>query len=62
MSIIVLFKKNSLTNQFHFCLSSQVSVIRGQVLFKNGQPLIGVKVSAASNPQFGYTLTRANGM
>jgi len=39
-----------------------VSVIRGQVLFKNGQPLIGVKVSAVSNPAFGYTLTRNNGM
>jgi hypothetical protein len=42
--------------------SSQVSVIRGQVLYKNGQPLIGVKVGSLSNPAYGYTLTRQNGM
>jgi len=39
-----------------------VSVVRGQLLFKNGQPLIGVKVSSLDNPSFGYTLSRNNGM
>lgn len=41
---------------------NQVSVIRGQVLYKNGQPLIGVKVSSKSHPSYGYTLTRNNGI
>lgn len=49
-------------NLFMFYYFSQVSIIRGQVVFKNGQPLIGVKVSALSAPSYGYTLTRTNGM
>jgi hypothetical protein len=36
-------------------------VIRGQVLFKNEQPLIGVKITSLSN-KYGYTLSRSNGI
>jgi hypothetical protein len=45
-----------------FLFFSHVTVVRGQVLFKNGQPLIGVKVSVVGNSDYGFTLTRDNGM
>ena len=31
-------------------------------MFKNGQPLIGVKINVLSNPLYGYTLSRNNGI
>ncbi|XP_042198552.1 teneurin-3 isoform X3 [Callorhinchus milii] len=38
------------------------SVIRGQVLTADGTPLIGVNVSFLHYPQYGYTITRHDGM
>ena len=52
----------SIFNKTSHDFYSQVSVIRGRVVFKNGQPLIGVKVSVSANQMYGYTLSRANGM
>ncbi|CAL1263020.1 unnamed protein product [Larinioides sclopetarius] len=40
---------------------SRVSVARGQVINKEGTGLIGVRVSVATDPQFGFTLTRVDG-
>ncbi|XP_054706781.1 teneurin-m-like [Uloborus diversus] len=40
---------------------SRVSVARGQVINKEGTGLIGVRVSVATDPQFGFTLTRPDG-
>ncbi|MDG5815419.1 RHS repeat-associated core domain-containing protein [Chitinispirillales bacterium ANBcel5] len=40
----------------------RVAVIKGMVLDRDGNPLPGVRVSVHSHPQFGYTLTRADGM
>ncbi|GFY52622.1 teneurin-a [Trichonephila inaurata madagascariensis] len=40
---------------------SRVSVARGQVVNKEGTGLIGVRVSVATDPQFGFTLTRLDG-
>jgi len=57
-----LYFKMDIINLFFLTFYSQVSVIRGQVMYKNGQPLIGVKVGSVSNPAYGYTLTRQNGM
>ncbi|XP_062905509.1 teneurin-3 isoform X5 [Mobula hypostoma] len=42
--------------------SSLSSVIRGQVLTADGTPLIGVNVSFLHYPQYGYTITRQDGM
>lgn len=44
-----------------FCCSL-VSVIRGQVLTGDGTPLIGVNVSFLHYPEYGYTVTRQDGM
>ncbi len=41
--------------------SSRVSVIRGQVISREGNGLIGIRVSVATDPQFGFTLTRGDG-
>lgn len=41
---------------------SLASVIRGQVLTGDGTPLIGVNVSFLHYPQYGYTITRQDGM
>ncbi|KAK9398970.1 teneurin-4 [Crotalus adamanteus] len=41
---------------------SLASVIRGQVLTADGTPLIGVNVSFLHYPDFGYTITRQDGM
>ncbi|KAB0352571.1 hypothetical protein FD754_017428, partial [Muntiacus muntjak] len=38
------------------------SVIRGQVLTADGTPLIGVNVSFFHYPEYGYTITRQDGM
>ena len=40
----------------------RASVVRGQVLDTAGAPLPGVTVDVADHPQFGQTLTRADGM
>ncbi|XP_051920619.1 teneurin-3 isoform X7 [Hippocampus zosterae] len=42
--------------------SSLASVIRGQVLTGDGTPLIGVNVSFPHYPDYGYTVTRQDGM
>ena len=39
----------------------RVSVIRGQVVSKEFNGLIGVRVSVSTDPQFGFTLTRSDG-
>jgi hypothetical protein len=36
-------------------------VIRGQVISREGNGLIGIRVSVATDPQFGFTLTRGDG-
>ncbi|XP_078534116.1 teneurin-3 isoform X2 [Lissotriton helveticus] len=41
---------------------SLASVIRGQVLTADGTPLIGVNVSFLHYPDYGYTITRQDGM
>ncbi|XP_064481434.1 teneurin-m-like isoform X2 [Ornithodoros turicata] len=40
---------------------SRVSVIRGRVTSKEGNGIIGIRVSVATDPQFGFTLTRNDG-
>lgn len=45
-----------------FVLRSLASVIRGQVLTADGTPLIGVNVSFLHYSQYGYTITRQDGM
>ncbi|GIY23362.1 hypothetical protein CEXT_49991 [Caerostris extrusa] len=39
----------------------RVSVIRGRVVSREGNGLIGIRVSVATDPQFGFTLTRSDG-
>jgi hypothetical protein len=41
---------------------SLASIIRGQVLTGDGTPLIGVNVSFRDYPDYGYTVTRQDGM
>lgn len=41
---------------------SLASVIRGQVLTADGTPLIGVNVSFLHYSEYGYTITRQDGM
>uniref|UniRef100_A0A673JQA4 Teneurin-2 n=1 Tax=Sinocyclocheilus rhinocerous TaxID=307959 RepID=A0A673JQA4_9TELE len=41
--------------------ASLASLIRGQVVTTDGTPLVGVNVSFAKYPQYGYTLTRQDG-
>ncbi|XP_043918466.1 teneurin-3 isoform X3 [Protopterus annectens] len=41
---------------------SHASVIRGQVLTADGTPLIGVNVTFLHYPEYGYTITRQDGM
>ncbi|CAM4356869.1 unnamed protein product [Lepidochelys olivacea] len=36
-------------------------VIRGQVITSDGTPLVGVNISFANNPLFGYTISRQDG-
>ncbi|XP_015786366.1 teneurin-m-like isoform X2 [Tetranychus urticae] len=40
---------------------SRVSVIRGQVITPDGNGLTGIRISVATDPQFGFTLTRPDG-
>ncbi|CAB1337375.1 unnamed protein product, partial [Coregonus sp. 'balchen'] len=42
--------------------SSLASIIRGLVLTGDGTPLIGVNVSFRDYPEYGYTITRQDGM
>ncbi|TSL04381.1 Teneurin-2 [Bagarius yarrelli] len=42
--------------------ASLASLIRGQVLTSDGTPLVGVNVSFVNYPQYGYTMTRQDGM
>ncbi|KAL0974317.1 hypothetical protein UPYG_G00218740 [Umbra pygmaea] len=42
--------------------SSLASIIRGQVLTGDATPLIGVNVSFQDYPEYGYTVTRQDGM
>ncbi|GBM06562.1 hypothetical protein AVEN_220011-1 [Araneus ventricosus] len=44
-----------------FRSQSRVSVIRGRVVSREGNGLIGIRVSVATDPQFGFTLTRSDG-
>ena len=41
---------------------SQVSVIRGMVLSTDQSPLIGVRVDVVTQPLYGFTLTREQGL
>ena len=40
----------------------QAAVVRGRVLTRAGLPISGVTVSIAGHPEFGSTMTRANGL
>jgi len=40
----------------------QVAVLRGKVLTREHQPLPGVKITILDHPEFGYTLSRADGV
>lgn len=40
----------------------RVSVLRGKVLTRAGQPLPGVQITILNHPEFGQTLSRADGM
>lgn len=46
----------------HAFNESQVSVISGKVLTRDGSPLIGVRVGVVTQPLYGYTFTRKGGM
>ncbi|KAJ6664886.1 hypothetical protein lerEdw1_005858 [Lerista edwardsae] len=50
-----LFQLLSLSPCSHPC------VIRGQVMTSDGTPLVGVNISFANNPLFGYTISRQDG-
>jgi RHS repeat-associated protein len=41
--------------------ATRIAVIRGRVLTLGGQPLVGVTVAAHGQPQYGKTLSRADG-
>ncbi len=40
----------------------RVAVLRGRVLTRDGQPLPGARVTIASRTEFGYTISRTDGM
>ena len=40
----------------------QVSVIRGRVVTEDGSSLVGVRVSVVTQPLYGFTLTREQGL
>ena len=40
----------------------RVAVLRGKVIARSGGPLSGVQISIISHPEFGYTLSRDDGM
>jgi len=48
----------------HVCLGlcRQVSVIRGRVVTSDGSSLVGVRVSVVTQPLYGFTLTREQGL
>lgn len=39
----------------------QIGVVRGRVMTRDGQPLPGTKVSIKGHPEYGYTVSRADG-
>jgi len=41
--------------------ASRVSVIRGKIVTPDGNGLTGIRISVATDPQFGFTLTRPDG-
>lgn len=41
---------------------SRVAALRGRVLSASGSPLAGVRITVHGHPEFGYTLTRRDGM
>lgn len=45
----------------HWPTCRRVAVIRGQVVSKEQNGLIGIRVSVETDPQFGFTLTRSDG-
>lgn len=55
-------KKTQTCNLILHLFHSLASVIRGQVLTADGTPLIGVNVSFLHYPDYGYTITRQDGM
>ena len=61
--IIILLAREDQCSFYFSCVShSLASVIRGQVLTADGTPLIGVNVSFFHYPEYGYTITRQDGM
>lgn len=55
-------QKKQVCNLILHLFHSLASVIRGQVLTADGTPLIGVNVSFLHYPDYGYTITRQDGM
>ncbi|GIY23945.1 hypothetical protein CDAR_467421 [Caerostris darwini] len=49
------------SNSNDYRVVCRVSVIRGRVVSREGNGLIGIRVSVATDPQFGFTLTRSDG-
>jgi len=45
-----------------FVVGRQVSVIRGRVVTHDGSSLVGVRVSVVTQPLYGFTLTREQGL
>jgi N-acetylglucosamine-1-phosphodiester alpha-N-acetylglucosaminidase, putative len=41
--------------------NSRASVIRGQIVTPDGNGLTGIRISVATDPHFGFTLTRPDG-
>jgi len=42
--------------------AKRAAVLRGKVLSRNGNPLMGVKITILNHPEFGQTLSRTDGM
>ena len=55
-------KKRNVICCYFLYVCSQVSVVRGKVLARDGSPLIGVRVSVVTQPLYGFTLTRELGL
>ena len=55
-------KVKQMNFNFNISLDSQVSVLRGSVLTSGGDALAGVKVFVPSQPLYGYTRSRKDGV